>query len=314
MYTSQNFTISLKASSTSLSTSATRSHHKTGFTLIELLVVIAIISVLVALLLPGTGRAREAARRTQCKYNLMEIGVAVHGYELTFDRLPPGTLNSTGPIRNVEEGYQMSWIVQMLPMMEPAVRSMKVNFTEGAFSPCNFTARQSRIPVLQCPSDSVNSESLPWRLTMGSSNYAGCFAGSDVPIDLKNDGCLFLNSSVVYRQIRDGASNTILAGEKRLIENTFESGWISGNRSTLRNTGVPINKGWDIPGVPVAGVAPAPVQAPSDTATSGFSSQHTGGAQFVLADGSVRFLSEYISPQVLSLLGSREDLQVIEDF
>jgi hypothetical protein len=148
----------------------------------------------------------------------------------------------------------------------------------------------------------------------GTSSYAGCFGGSDVPIDLKNGGCLFLNSRVGYRQIRDGVSNTILAGEKRLIEGTFESGWISGNRSTLRNTGVPVNKGWDIPDVPVPGAAPAPVHAPSDTATSGFSSSHTAGAMFMLADGSVRFLSEYIAPQVLVLLGSREDLQVIEEF
>jgi len=277
-------------------------------------VVIAIIAVLVAVLLPGTGQAREAARRIQCRYNLMEIGVALHRYEMAVGSLPPGSLNSTGPIRNVEDGYQMSWMVQMLRMMAPEVQCIKVNFAEGAFAKSNASVRQSRFAVLQCPSDMMNSVAGTWEQTPGASNYAGCFAGSDVAIDIQNDGCLFLNSSVIYRQIRDGASNTILVGEKRLIEGTFESGWISGNRSTLRNTGVPVNKGWDIAAVPVAGETPIPVQAPSDTATSGFSSKHTGGAQFVLADGSVRFLSEHIASRVLSLLGSREDLQVIDEF
>jgi prepilin-type N-terminal cleavage/methylation domain-containing protein len=290
------------------------SHRLRGFTLIELLVVIAIIAILVAMLLPAIQQAREAARRTQCKNNLMQIGIALHSYEMAFERLPPGSVNATGPVRNVEEGYQMSWIVQMLPMLEQTALFMKVNFAEGAFGLSNVPVRTIRVPTLQCASDSVSGVVLPGGLMPGSSNYAGCFGGSDVPIDVKNDGCLFLNSSIGYRQIRDGASNTILVGEKRLIEGTFESGWITGNRSTLRNTGVPINKGWDIAQVPAAGAAPTPVQAPSDTATSGFSSMHTGGAQFVLADGSVRFLSQNIAPQVLSLLGSREDLQVIGEF
>ena len=89
-----------------------------GFTLIELLVVIAIIAILIALLLPAVQQAREAARRTQCKNNLMQLGIAFHNYDMAFEMLPPGCVNSTGPIHNIPEGYHMSWTVQILPMME----------------------------------------------------------------------------------------------------------------------------------------------------------------------------------------------------
>ncbi|MEO1980666.1 MAG: DUF1559 domain-containing protein, partial [Fuerstiella sp.] len=85
-----------------------------GFTLIEMLVVITIIAILVALLLPAVQQAREAARRTQCKNNLVQLSIALHNYQSSFNCLPPGVVNETGPIQNVEEGYHMSWLVQTL--------------------------------------------------------------------------------------------------------------------------------------------------------------------------------------------------------
>src|SRR5213083_896811 len=89
-----------------------------GFTLIELLVVIAIIAVLIALLLPAVQQAREAARRTQCKNNLMQLGLALHNYEMAYELLPPGSINPTGPIRNESKGYHMGWMVQILPYID----------------------------------------------------------------------------------------------------------------------------------------------------------------------------------------------------
>ena len=287
---------------------------KRGFTLIELLVVIAIIAILIALLLPAVQQAREAARRTQCKNNLMQLGIALHNYDMAFEMLPPGCVNPDGPIQNIAEGYHMSWMAQILPMMEQQGLFGQLNFTEGAYGPANGALKSTVISSFLCPSDGTRYTA-SGGATLGSANYAACFGGDDVPIDMTNNGVMYLNSSISYQKIRDGASNTILVGEKRIVAGTNELGWISGTRSTLRNTGVPINHGWDVGGnTPGGGALKAPLAAPSDTATSGFSSFHTGGSQNVLGDGSVRFISENINPKIFSFLGNREDMQVLGDF
>ena len=285
-----------------------------GFTLIELLVVIAIIAILIALLLPAVQQAREAARRTQCKNNLMQIGLALHNYEMAFEMLPPGCVNETGPIRNIEEGYHMSWIVQILPSLEQSQVFGQINFSVGAYAATNGGYRKMVIPTLSCPSDWQRQVS-QGNQVLAMNNYAACFGGENVPIDVKNNGVMFLNSSVGFRQIRDGASNTIMVGEKCVMEDTNELGWMSGTKSTLRNTGVAINHGWDVGGdAPGAARFRKPLPPPSDTDTSGYSSYHTGGSQVVLADGSVRFLSENISLPLYANLGNRADMEFTGDF
>jgi hypothetical protein len=221
-------------------------------------VVIAIIAILMGLLLPAVQQAREAARRTQCKNNLMQIGIALHNYEMAFEMLPPGVVNSAGPIRNLEEGYQMSWMVQLLPVMEQTMLFSMVDFSQGAYAAVNSPIRTTRMSVFRCPSDPAPPLAAAGGVIVGEASYAGCFSGSDKPIDADGDGCLFLNSGVRYREIRDGASNTLLAGEKQIVAEAGEFGWIAGNRSALRNTGVAISGGWDIV-KPVAGGKPAAV-------------------------------------------------------
>ena len=290
-------------------------HQQTrGFTLIELLVVIAIIAILIALLLPAVQQAREAARRTQCKNNLMQIGLALHNYEMSFEMLPPGCVNETGPIRNFDEGYHMSWIVQILPSLEQSSVFGQINFSASAYDATNGGFRKMVIPTLLCPSD-WQTQMNQGNQTLAMNNYAACFGGDNVTIDLKNNGVMFVNSSVGFRQIRDGASNTIMVGEKCVIEDTNELGWMSGTKSTLRNTGVAINHGWDVGGdAPGQSRFRQPLPPPSDTDTSGYSSYHTGGAQVVLADGSVRFLSENISLPLYANLGNRADMEFTGEF
>lgn len=284
-----------------------------GFTLIELLVVIAIIAILIALLLPAVQQAREAARRTQCKNNLMQLGLALHNYDMSFEMLPPGTVNATGPIENSPTGYHMSWLVQLLPMMDQSHLFQTVDFSEGAYDVANATVREIEMSVMSCPSDYKPNYAIDAVGNVIASSYAASFAGNDVSINDSNNGLMFLNSSVSFEQIRDGATNTIMAGEKINPRDTSDLGWMSGTSSTLRNTGVAINGGWDV----IKYFSPTmtePTNAPSVTATGGFSSLHSGGANFVLADGSVRFISERVDQELYGYLGNREDLQLLNEF
>jgi prepilin-type N-terminal cleavage/methylation domain-containing protein len=104
-----------------------------GFTLIELLVVIAIIAILIALLLPAVQQAREAARRSQCKNNLAQLALALLNYEMAHGVLPPGCVDTTGPIETVALGYHMSWTVSLLPYLDQAPLYRQVDFDKGAY-------------------------------------------------------------------------------------------------------------------------------------------------------------------------------------
>src|SRR4026208_585940 len=112
-----------------------------AFTLIELLVVIAIIAILIALLLPAVQQAREAARRTQCKNNLMQLGLAIHNYEMAYEVLPPGTINPTGPIAHQASGSHASWLVHLLPYLDQASTFKNFDFSVGVYDAKNAGIR-----------------------------------------------------------------------------------------------------------------------------------------------------------------------------
>ncbi len=201
---------------------------RTGFTMLELLTVVAIIAVLIALLLPAVQSAREAARRTQCHNNLLQLGIALGNYVSTHEVLPPGVVNDKGPIQNVPQGYHFSWTVQILPFLEQRILYREFDFRLGVYEGRNATVQVGRLSVLSCPSD--------WSLS--TTSYMGCHHDVEAPIDSDNHGVLYLNSHVAYDDITDGRAYTILVGEAQAGPSLS---WASGTRATLRNTGSPIN-------------------------------------------------------------------------
>ncbi len=207
-------------------------HHRLGFTLVELLVVIAIIGILIGLLLPAVQAAREAARRMQCSQNLVQLGVALHNYEMAHQTLPPGTVDAKGPIVHLPVGFHHSWIVQILPMLDERVAYEKLDHSQSVYSRANFPVRAYYLPVLRCPSSPVSGGG-PY------SNYAGVHDSREVPIDVDNNGVFFLNSHVRFDDVIDGVSHTAFVSEKRI--DATDLGWTSGTRATLRNMGSAIN-------------------------------------------------------------------------
>jgi len=225
-----------------------------AFTLIELLVVIAIIAILVALLLPAVQQAREAARRSSCKNNLKQIGLAIHNYEATHGVMPPGylwqdgtrftTISNPGyPMSNdpVDNHMGLAWGTMILPFIEQPALYDRFNFGLPCFDPANQAARETPISTYLCPSDAYSEGKFVERdVNFAASSYAGNWGpasgrvntpgnpADDVNLDdtpglgsapaaatfRACEGVLYRNSKTGFRDITDGLSNTLLIGER----------------------------------------------------------------------------------------------------
>ncbi len=276
---------------------------ESAFTLVELLVVIAIIGILVGLLLPAVQAAREAARRCQCSNNISQLALAIHTHEFNSERLPSGVINANGPIRNEPIGQHVSWLVQILPHIEQTALYRHFDQELGSYAEANQRVRNARVPTFMCPSsysDPSDDDEHP-----GISNYAGCHNDREAPIDSTNNGVLFLNSRLRFSQILDGSSQTILLGE--MLSEKRDLGWVSGTRSSLRNTGLFMQPKIQSlrTGIPQVD------ELPGSLVVGGFGSYHTGGANFAFGDGSVRFIAQNIVTELLMQLGNRADGEIL---
>jgi prepilin-type N-terminal cleavage/methylation domain-containing protein len=163
--------------------------HSRGFTLIELLVVIAIIAILIALLLPAVQQAREAARRSQCRNNLKQIGLALHNYADTHGRFPPGGVcldgagcwstysASMADPRHVSSGA--SWVTMLLPYFDQSALYNQYRFDLPSANAANATVRRTWLTVLQCPS---HLQSTLFSAAWAKGTYGGNF-GVDNAMD-----------------------------------------------------------------------------------------------------------------------------------
>ncbi|WP_145373534.1 DUF1559 family PulG-like putative transporter [Maioricimonas rarisocia] len=306
---------------------------KSGFTLIELLVVIAIIAILVALLLPAVQQAREAARRSQCKNNLKQLGLALHNYHDTHGTFP---LNYTRQWGNPDplDGMSASWLVGILPYVDQAPLYNQVDFNFGIrndprspdpdsvepVSPSNGWIAQQTVPVFLCPSDG-NDDVLAGRANYGGqwgvNNYKAV-AGANwqwgawqvtsgihasTRWGISGNG-LDAGNGLVFRgngrpcangmeDVTDGTSNTLAIGEA-VPEWCTHTWWWWFNGVTA-TTAIPLNAR------PVcAGAAGLPDEIGlRNCATDwpnnySFYSKHPGGGHFAMTDGAIRFVSDNI--------------------
>jgi prepilin-type N-terminal cleavage/methylation domain-containing protein len=320
-----------------------------GFTLIELLVVIAIIAILIALLLPAVQQAREAARRTQCKNNMHQLGLALHNYHDVYRVFPPSCFKVLQQDAGSDTFNRQAtiWGSLLLPYLDqaPLFNSM----TWGSYPVIwdkapNLVARQTRLAAYQCPSapdssstyQQLDKDGNPTRdgITIGDriapANY-GVVASSNIGnpndatrlawgnnrIDDNDNSLARYNGSFLQNlcfstgDILDGTSNTAGIGERFRSAKTDAPG----------NTRF---RAYFIIGTPDAqnqhscfvGSIGTPLNSPLETEIgfAGFHSPHEGGVQFLLLDGAVRFLSENLDNAVRLALGSRKGKDIVGEF
>jgi prepilin-type N-terminal cleavage/methylation domain-containing protein/prepilin-type processing-associated H-X9-DG protein len=298
-----------------------------GFTLVELLVVIAIIAVLIGLLLPAVQSAREAARRSSCSNNMKQLGVAALVYESANKAFPPA--GKSYAVCQVNATYigdpqilNMSGMVLLLPAMEVA-SSSQVRNTSGApagssASNGNARVRQQQLPAFVCPSATGARTTSYGAGTYAKTNY-------DFVCDRANDfnWCNYWrvnrthifgeNSRTTFQMIEDGSSKTFLFAETTSNGrcNGPDNGWahrewamtgIDPGMSTLNNWTYIAT--WTTCGTP-GGPNPPLAGRLGDWGRAG--SLHPGGAQFVMADGSTRFVNESAAQTVLNQLSRMRD-------
>ena len=312
------------------------SHRRAGFTLIELLVVMAIISIMMSMLLPAVQNARESARRTQCQNNLKQIGLALHNYHEQHLSFPPGSVTSkpASPVavcgsNNIFDAVDVwseaastssgqhgtSWMLQFLPFLEKSTTFKRWDFTKSVLG--NEPVAKQNIPLFYCPSrrsdirpgDDAAIMFQNW--TAGGTDYGGCLGGCNGFHDCGSHeswmvaagrrplseckGIFWVNSHVSIAAIKDGTSHTLMVGEVQRLRDrnatgmtigTSQDGWAVGGGATHFST---CSDG-------CVGINGKHFEAPG--------SSHRLGANFGLADGSVRFLSENMNIFVLTALGS----------
>ena len=269
-----------------------------GFTLIELLVVTAVVAILVALLLPAVQQVREAARGMQCRNNLKRIGLAPHNYQDRAACFPPAYLSLLNPDGS-DAGPGWGWGAFLLNDIDQAALYDEILFTKDIGDPVNGLVRSIFLAAYSCPSDkqlgtiTVIDQSWQPLLDVAQGNYVAV-NGNDYVTDARgtNDGAFLENLAFRARDIPDGLSNTFFIGERSTRE-AFAT-WIG----TVTGAGVQSFEGQDDLDLAAALVlGHCGSDLPSNALVTDadiFGSAHFQGANFLLGDGSVRFVGRWM--------------------
>jgi prepilin-type N-terminal cleavage/methylation domain-containing protein/prepilin-type processing-associated H-X9-DG protein len=314
-------------------------HSKTrrGFTLVELLVVIAIIAVLIGLLLPAVQKVREAANRMACANNLKNLGLALHNYHGDHDKFPPGAVGPLGPSFPQFAGLKHHALgAYLLPYLEQQALAGQYRWDVSWFDPPNQPVVNAQLKSWQCPSAQANRiqdgslptvappPGVPFDGTATCADYAGMgvidaqlariglidSAGGPRDRSGHYEGAFSINCSTRLADIRDGTSHTILIAEcagrpalwrgRKQVPNVWLTGGPWASRNLLWGRGATPD-GTDFYG-------PCAVNCTNDREVYSF---HAGGANVVLADGSVRFLKADIGIRVFARLVTRAGGEVV---
>ena len=295
---------------------------RSGFTLVELLVVIAIIGILTGLLLPAVQYAREAGRRTQCQNHLKQLGLAALMHHDAMHHFPTGGWGYRwvgDSTRGFGQGQPGGWIFNILPFLEQEnLRSQGTDATRTAMLGVP-------LEVLICPSrrraglypygeTMFGLANCPAPASAAKSDYAIC-AGDDPqpggsgpasltdatyvwPSFQKATGISFVRTTIGLEQVKDGASNTVMIGEKHLPYAEYDTGASLGDDQTmLLGDDADIRRWMSGP--------PLPDSTPGEP--DRFGGPHSGGACFVFCDGGVRLVARDLDQGVCRNLGNRRD-------
>lgn len=292
-----------------------------GFTLIELLVVIAIIAILIALLLPAVQQAREAARRTQCKNNLKQLGLAMHNYHDTFGTLTMGNRYVAGSHPQALPGglrdNSWGWALFLLPALEEANLYNSLDTSVSPYTPevndewapfmgeslvlTNKDACMQMPSALVCPSAPRTGPENSYKDYAISGGTRNCCPERS---NNKNQylGIAYMNSDLQLKDVKDGTSNTFLFLEQK--------------HYTTASNGLPTNHflyvSHNSEGYANTAVAP---NAPNNNSHGRVArSDHEGGIQVTLCDGSSRFVSNNIDFDTWQALSTRRNREVIGEY
>jgi prepilin-type N-terminal cleavage/methylation domain-containing protein/prepilin-type processing-associated H-X9-DG protein len=291
-----------------------------GFTLIELLVVISIIALLIALLLPAVQMAREAARRAQCVNNLKQTGIALHSYHGAHQVFPPGYVSNYDGSGN-DTGPGWGWAAMLLPPMEQKPLYDAININLPIESQTNSTSRLTVLNVFLCPSDASPTSWLATARTatgtatqgicqVAPSNYVAVFGTSDPGID--GDGIFYRDSNTGLRDVTDGSAQTLAAGER--AQDFGQSAWagsVTGAILFPTRVGLGYPRAENASGMVLGHAGGRYGPGDPNSEVNQFYSHHSGGVNFLFADGHVSFLKTSLSNATFRALATRAGAETI---